>query len=52
MRMRIYTTSWGIIGLLIALFALGDSTAFSSWNQPVWAAEEDHDEEEEDHAEE
>ncbi|MDE2812899.1 MAG: efflux RND transporter periplasmic adaptor subunit [Gemmatimonadota bacterium] len=49
--MRIYTTSWGIIGLLIALFALGDGAAFSSWNQPVWAAEEDH-EEEEGHAEE
>ena len=47
--MRIYTTSLGIIGLLIALFALGDSAAFSSWNQPVWAAEEDHDDEEEDH---
>ena len=48
--MRIYTTSLGIIGLLTALFALGDSAAFSSWNQPVWAAEEDHEEEE--HAEE
>ena len=47
--MRIYTTSLGIIGLLIALFALGDSAAFSFWNQPVWAAEEDHDDEEEDH---
>ena len=50
--MRIYTTSLGIIGLLIALFALGDSAAFSFWNQPVWAAEEDHDEEEEGHDEE
>ena len=50
--MRIYTTSLGIIGLLIVLFALGDGAAFSSWNQPVWAAEEDHDEEEEDHDEE
>ncbi|MCE2447734.1 MAG: efflux RND transporter periplasmic adaptor subunit [Candidatus Latescibacteria bacterium] len=49
--MRTYTTSLGIIGLLVALFALGDSAAFSL-NQPVWAAEEDHDEEEEDHAEE
>ena len=44
--MRIYTTSLGIIGLLTALFALGDSADFSFWNQPVWAAEEDHEEEE------
>lgn len=50
--MRIYKTSWGIIGLLIGLFALGDGAAFSFWNQPVWAAEEDHDDEKEDHDEE
>ena len=49
--MRIYTTSLGIIGLLIVLFALGDGAAFSFWNQPVWAAEEDR-EEEDGHAEE
>ena len=44
--MRIYTTSLGIIGLLTALFALGDGADFSFCNQPVWAAEEDHEQEE------
>ena len=50
--MRTYTTSLGIIGLLVALFALGDGAAFSFWNQPVWAAEEDHDDDEKGHDEE
>ena len=47
-----HATSLGIIGLLIGLFALGDGAVFSFCNQPVWAAEEDHEEGEEDHAEE
>ena len=41
--MRIYTTSLGIIGLLIVLFALGDGADFSFLNRPVWATEEGHD---------
>ena len=42
--MRIYTTSFGIMGLLMGLFLLGGGGVPSGWNKPVWAAEEGRDE--------